>query len=115
MDQLNRGEMLADRAHVERTAVVAERVAAARARAAARFSGTPWRTNADVPGPMLRRLWPLPRAALRPLERQLDLGLLSARALDRVVRVSWTVADLAGKNRPAAEEIGHALYLRMAA
>jgi magnesium chelatase family protein len=105
--------MLADRRNVESSEVVAARVAAARERAAARLSGTPWRVNAEVPGPILRRLWPLDRQALAPLERELDLGLLSARALDRIIRVSWTLADLAGEDRPGPDELARALYLRI--
>ena len=36
----------------------------------------------------------------QPLEQALARGLLSARGADRLVRVAWTVADLAGRDRP---------------
>jgi magnesium chelatase family protein len=104
--------MLSDRAHVETTSVVADRVAAARERTRARLAGTPWQTNAEVPIGVLRRGWPIPLSALSPLRRRLDLGLLSARGLDRIIRVAWTVADLAGLDRPRSDEIAYAQFLR---
>ena len=95
----------------ERTAVVAARVVAARARARRRLSGTPWTTNAEVPGGWLRRHTE-GADARRDLERALDTGMLSLRGLDRVLRVAWTLADLGDKAGPGDGEIGQALLLR---
>jgi magnesium chelatase family protein len=75
---------------------------------------TPWFTNGEVPAPIMRRRWPPASGSLQQLERLLDLGLLSARAFDRIVRVAWTIADLAGKDRPGVAEVGSALGLRVA-
>jgi magnesium chelatase family protein len=94
------------------TAVVAERVAAARERMAARLAGTPWRVNAEVPGHVLRRLWRLPWEVVGEAERLLDRGVLTARGVDRVVRVAWTLADLAGRDAPAAGDVRVALDCR---
>jgi magnesium chelatase family protein len=41
----------------------------------------------------------------------MDLGEISARGVDRVIRLSWTIADLAGVPRPAMSEVGYALAL----
>ena len=41
----------------------------------------------------------------------MDLGRISARGVDRVIRLSWTVADLAGVKRPGAAGVGYALGL----
>jgi magnesium chelatase family protein len=112
MDPVSRAELLADRGHVERTAIVAARVAAARSLASQRLADSPWRTNSDVPGRELRDRWAPPRAALVAAERALDAGRLSARGLDRVLRVSWTLADLAGRPTPTADDVNEALYLR---
>jgi magnesium chelatase family protein len=72
----------------EASAVVAERVAAARQRSAARLGGTPWRLNAEVPGAQLRRRFP-PRAdSLASLDRVVELGQVSARGVDHIVRVA---------------------------
>ncbi|MEU9773912.1 YifB family Mg chelatase-like AAA ATPase [Streptomyces sp. NPDC047968] len=96
----------------EPSAAVAARVAAARARAAARYEGTGWTVNAEVPGHALRTRWPLAPGALGAAERDVDRGTLTARGLDRVLRVAWTLADLAGQERPGAEEVALALELR---
>jgi magnesium chelatase family protein len=96
----------------ESTAVVAARVRQARERAAARFAGTPWRANGDLPGHELRTRWPVAPGALHAAERDMERGLLTARGLDRVLRVAWTLADLAGHDRPDAGDIRTALHLR---
>ena len=41
----------------------------------------------------------------------MDLGGISARGVDRVIRLSWTLADLGGMLRPTMAEIGFALGL----
>jgi magnesium chelatase family protein len=97
----------------ENTAVVAERVLAARALATDRWRGTPWRCNAQVPGPALRRPpWALPRAALAPAEAYLRRGSLSVRGFDRVLRVAWTMSDLAGRSAPDSADVSEALFFR---
>jgi magnesium chelatase family protein len=98
----------------EPSAAVAERVAKARAAAVARWSANGWRTNAEVPGPHLRRPpWRLPPADTAALRTGLDRGVLSARGFDRVLRLAWTVADLDGRDRPCAADVHEALQLRM--
>jgi len=110
---VRRSELLSDRAFTETSAQVAERVSAARLRAAARLAGTPWRLNAEIPGSELRRKFAPAASALGPLERAMDLGRISARGADRVIRLSWTLADLAGQQRPGVAEVGYALGLWM--
>ncbi|MBM9503929.1 YifB family Mg chelatase-like AAA ATPase [Actinacidiphila acididurans] len=96
----------------ESSAVVAARVAEARARAAARYAGTPWRANSDVPGHEMRTRWHVAPGALHAAERDMERGLLTARGLDRVLRVAWTLADLAGHDRPTTSDIAQALQWR---
>ncbi len=108
---VRRAELLSDRTFTEPSAVVAERVRAARLRAATRLAGTPWRLNAQIPGSELRRRFAPAAGALGPLERAMDLGTISARGADRVIRLSWTLADLAGLARPGTAEVGSALGL----
>lgn len=96
----------------ESSEAVALRVAGARARAAERLADTPWRINAEVPGHELRTRWLPAPGALAQAERDLERGLLTARGLDRVLRVAWTVADLAGKGRPDPHDVAVALELR---
>ncbi|MFJ3495373.1 YifB family Mg chelatase-like AAA ATPase [Streptomyces sp. NPDC086091] len=94
------------------TATVADRVRAARERAAARLTGTPWHTNSEVPGRELRTRWHPAPGAMDDAERNLERGVLTARGLDRVLRVAWTVADLVGHDRPDATDVALALQLR---
>jgi magnesium chelatase family protein len=111
LEPVNRREMLYDRKHAEPSAVVAERVAAARDRAARRLAGTPWRLNAEIPGAELRRAFPPEQGALKSLDRAMELGQVSARGADKIVRVAWSVADLAAKPCPGAGEIDVAIAL----
>ncbi len=108
---VGRAELLSDRKLAEPSAVVAVRVTAARQRAARRLAGTRWRLNAEIPGSELRRSFRPTAGALAPLERAMDLGQISARGADRIIRMSWTLADLAGVDKPRTEEVGYALAL----
>ena len=107
-----RADLRAAPGSAEDTAAVARRVAAARERMAARLADTPWRVNAEVPGHVLRRRWRLPWEVVGEAERLLDRGALTARGVDRVVRVAWTVADLAGRDVPDAGDVRVALDCR---
>ena len=97
----------------ETTAVVARRVAAARATAAQRLAGTGLTLNSQVPGRLLRERWSVPRVSLRLAERALERGALSVRGFDRVLRVAWTLADLAGRAVPGDDEVAEALGMRL--
>ena len=97
----------------ETTADVACRVAAARAAAGKRLAGTGLTVNSQVPGRLLRERWAVPRPALRLAERALERGALSVRGFDRVVRVAWTLADLAGRAVPGSDEVAEALGMRL--
>ena len=112
---MTRAELLSDRHFAESSPAVAARVAAARERAAARLHDTPWRLNAEIPGSELRRSFPPAPGSLAPLERAMDLGQISARGVDRVIRVAWTLADIAGIARPTVGETSYALGLWLGA
>lgn len=93
----------------ESTATVAARVRRARARAAARGV----LPNARLSACHLDDLAPLTPGAASLLEHVLRGGSLSARGLHRVRRVARTIADLAGRPGPVAEEdVCLALQLR---
>ncbi len=97
------------------TADARSRVSAARERTAARLRGTPWRLNSHVPGAWLRgRSVRLPSTATAGLDRALERGGLTMRGYDRVLRVAWTIADLDAADRPSADHLGRALFLRKA-
>ncbi|MGW5866851.1 YifB family Mg chelatase-like AAA ATPase [Streptomyces sp. NPDC055239] len=112
VEPVTRSELAGYGTRGDSTQTVADRVRAARERAAARLTGTGWRTNSEVPGHALRTRWPAESGALDAAELDLERGFLTARGLDRVLRVAWTVADLAGRDRPAAQDVALALQLR---
>ena len=97
----------------ESSATVAARVQAAREAQAERWDETPWALNSQVPGSILRRgRWRLPGAVTTDIDRSLERSQLTLRGYDRVVRVAWTVADLAGRVSPTRDDLGTALGLR---
>jgi magnesium chelatase family protein len=112
LDPVAPGRLLDGLDGSEPSAAVASRVAAARAVAAQRLRGTGWRINADVPGPQLRSRWRLPSAVTAAADARLDRGQLSARGYDRVLRVAWSVSDLAGQDRPTPSDVEEAVALR---
>jgi magnesium chelatase family protein len=95
----------------ETSEAVAARVVAARERAAARLAETPWTVNAEVPGPYLRARLPLRGPAVRRLRA--GGSSLTARGIDRIIRVSWTLADLGDREAPDEDDVGAALGFRM--
>ncbi|OJU39371.1 MAG: Mg chelatase-like protein [Microbacterium sp. 69-10] len=95
------------------SALARVRVVAARDAAAERLRGTPWRVNGEVPGERLRvGALRLPVKVRAPLDRALERGTVTLRAYDRVLRVAWTIADLAGATTPGIDELGRALFLK---
>lgn len=92
------------------------RVELARAVAAERYRETPWRTNAEVPGPWLRGaggMHPGHRATAA-IDRALERGGLTMRGYDKVLRLAWTLADLDGAGLPDGDHVGQANVLRKA-
>lgn len=98
----------------EPSSSVRSRVAAARAAAAERWRPHGFTTNAEVSGSVLRRHFRLSEATMAPLRRSLDRGIISIRGLDRSLRMAWTLADLAGRNGPNADDVAIALSFRQA-
>ena len=97
----------------ESSHAVAQRVMQARDRAARRWRDLGYQTNSQVPGPVLRcGEWQLAAAALAPLDRALDLGVLTLRGYDRTLRLAWTIADLASRPKPDGDDVFRALCLR---
>ena len=86
---------------------------AARAIAVDRLRDTPWRLNGEVPGPWLRdhtrRATPSLTSRLDQLR---DTGRLTLRGVDRVLKVAWTVSDLAGRDVPTESDLAAAVTLR---
>ncbi|WP_131738008.1 YifB family Mg chelatase-like AAA ATPase [Actinomadura roseirufa] len=107
----SRAELRYDLEFAEASHVVADRVLAARERTLKRLYDTPWRSNSEIPGPEMRRRFTPSPEAMHAADEALHRGTLSARGLDRVMRVAWTIADLSGHDEPSADDIGGALAL----
>jgi magnesium chelatase family protein len=113
LEPLSAAYLLDERSVSEPSEMVADRVAKARAAAAARWAQFGWRSNAEASGAALRSpAWRLPAGVLDPLRRQLDSGSLSARGYDRILRMMWTIADLDGRQRPDEGDAHEASDLR---
>jgi magnesium chelatase family protein len=111
---VSRAELFGAGPVAETSAQVALRVRAARAAATSRWAESGWRTNSDVPGLALReRRWRLPPAVAVDAETHVERGQLSARGYDRVVKMAWTIADLAGHTVPDSADVAEALFFRL--
>ena len=99
----------------EPSAAIRRRVTAARAVQAARYRDLPGvQVNADVPSRHLAAVCRLDSAAVERLRRVIVQLGLSARAYDRILRVSRTIADLAGREAVSEADILEAAgYRRM--
>ena len=105
-------EKLAGNSLGESSASVRTRVEVARERQRERFAGTTMYANADM-GPAEVRvhceLDETSRGLIKAAMRQLGL---SARAYHRVLKLSRTIADLAGSERIEAPHLAEALQYR---
>ncbi|MCL1839185.1 MAG: YifB family Mg chelatase-like AAA ATPase [Propionibacteriaceae bacterium] len=95
----------------ESSVAVAERVLQARNRQVDRLREFGFRTNAEVAGALIRKKLPLPEG-IEKLENAVRMGRLSARGVDKTLRISWTIADLAQAPKPTAEHLDIALAMR---
>lgn len=96
------------------TADAREMVRLARERARQRLAATPWSLNARVISRWLRTPANRPtREAYAPLAIALERGQVTMRGHDRVLRVAWTIADLAGVRRPELQHVQEALSYRI--
>ena len=97
-------------------AEVAARVAAARAIQTARYAGHGLRTNAEADGDLLDAVATPDEAGRTLLAQAAEAMRLSARGYHRMLRVSRTVADLAGSECVTRVHIAEApSYRRRAA
>lgn len=95
------------------SAAVAARVVEARLTQERRWAPHGWALNSQVPGPVLRRRpFRLSSGTTATLDRALDLGQVTLRGYDRVLRLAWTSADLNGRVTPSRVDVGLALMYR---
>ena len=111
VDPVGRVDMARDELG-ESSTVIRSRVIAAREVAKKRFAGMGWSLNSQIPARALRSTFQPERAAMNFLHDQLEKELLTARGLHKIIRLSWTLADLAGHKLPNLADVQKAHQLR---
>ena len=96
----------------ESSASIRDRVVAARAIAANRFKHEKWRLNSEIPPRALRQQYQPTKEAMNFLHDELDKEKITARGLHKIIRTSWTIADLKGVARPTLAEVTESYRLR---
>jgi magnesium chelatase family protein len=97
----------------EPSAIIRERVMAARIVQTQRFAGTEGvYANAHMSSKQLQELCVLPEAAQTLLKQAMERLQLSARAYDRILKVARTIADLAGTEHILTEHLAEAIQFR---
>jgi magnesium chelatase family protein len=91
---------------------VLARVEKARGAQRERFSGEDFLVNAHIPSRDLRRCCALDAASLKLLAEAAARLCLSARSLDRMLRVARTIADLDGRAQVCASHLAEAMQYR---
>jgi len=97
----------------EPSALIAQRVAAARIRQRDRWAARGFRTNAELPARAIATAASLSDAAQRLVASAVDDDGLTGRAAHRVIRVARTIADLAERATVDTDEVREALTLRV--
>jgi magnesium chelatase family protein len=96
----------------ESSATVRARVIAAREVQHRRFAGRPVRCNARMGSRELRQFVTLDESTAGLLRTAMTDLNLSARAYDRILKVSRTLADLSGRDAVIAEDVMEAIQYR---
>jgi magnesium chelatase family protein len=96
----------------ESSAVIRERVAAVRGIQGERFKSVKLTTNAAMSARQVRECCQLDAEGKGYLEHAMEQMNFSARAHDRILKVSRTLADLAGKQNITGNEVLEAIQFR---
>ncbi|CAN2189092.1 COG0606 Predicted ATPase with chaperone activity [Candidatus Nanopelagicaceae bacterium] len=96
----------------ETSEAIRARVIAARDAASERFKNDSWKLNSQIPSRELRTIYKPEKKAMNFLHDELDRERITARGLHKVIRLGWTLADLAGRTVPHLEDVERAYMLR---
>lgn len=97
----------------ESSAVIRERVVRAREIQAARYAEVPGvYHNAMLPGNRVAQFCEIPQAGQLLLKSAMQKLNLSARAYDKILKLSRTIADLAGSKDIGVEHLAEAIHFR---
>lgn len=106
-------EKLEEKSSGEQSAVVRKRVEAARHIQAERFKEDGIITNSEMGNNLIEKYCGLDDEAKAKLRGACDFYNLSARSYHRLLKVSRTIADLAGSEKILSEHIGNAAQFRI--
>jgi magnesium chelatase family protein len=96
----------------ESSAEIRARVITARKISSARFRDYNWELNSQIPSRALRTIFQPKREAMNFLHDELDKEHITARGLHKIIRVSWTLADIHGHDIPTLADVVQAHELR---
>ena len=97
----------------ENSSVIRERVIAAREKQAERYKNNPGvYSNAQISSKMLKEICVIDKVGQNLLKAAMEKLNLSARAYDRILKVSRTIADLAGSEDIKPEHLAEAIQYR---
>ncbi|HEU4355068.1 MAG TPA: YifB family Mg chelatase-like AAA ATPase [Actinomycetota bacterium] len=110
--RLSKQELL-DEAPGEPSAPIRRRVEAAREIQRRRYADTGYPCNAQLPGPLARRVALVSRPAWDLLAQAVDGMALTGRGFDRALKVARTIADLDAAREVERDHVSEALGYRM--
>ena len=97
----------------ENSTIIRERVISAREKQAERYKNNPGvYCNAQISSRMLKEICVIDTVGQNLLKAAMEKLNLSARAYDRILKVSRTIADLAGSDNIRAEHLAEAIQYR---
>lgn len=111
VEQPTRAE-LASRQPGESSQSIRSRVISARAISKDRYRGLGFQLNSQIPSSALREKFRADRKAMALLHSLLDSESISARGFHRILRISWSIADLSGVETPGTDQVEAAISLR---
>ena len=111
VDSLSKEELLS-RPSGESSSTIRQRVLTAREKQNDRFAGSPTNCNAAMTPKELHEFCSLDTSGESLLKQAITDLNLSARAYDRILRVSRTLADMEGAEKIAAHHINESIQYR---
>ncbi|AEH51914.1 YifB family Mg chelatase-like AAA ATPase [Pseudothermotoga thermarum] len=93
---------------------IRERVVKAREIQAKRYSNYPFKTNATIPSRLLKQFVQLDEKSHELLKNAAVKYSLSARSIDKILRLSRTIADLESSDKVSVKHVAEALQYKIA-
>jgi magnesium chelatase family protein len=105
-------EQLHDQNQYEKSSSIRQRVMKARQIQEERFAGTNINVNSQMGPKLVKAFCPLDRESKQMLKYAFDKFSFSARAYDRILKVSRTIADLEDLDKIESQHLAEAIQYR---